>query len=109
MEIHKIEQMLVEAQSTGQKDVKKLIEEILLCEDLNMNYADKEIVRQSMAIGVKVYEAMVKGIGEKNAFELLEEYEEVCDKVRMMEKEHWVRVGIRLGNAFANVISNIMN
>ena len=62
MEIHKIEQMLVEAQSTGQKDVKKLIEDILLCEELNMNYADKEIVRQSMAIGVKVYEAMAKGI-----------------------------------------------
>ena len=108
MEIHKIEQILVESHATVQEDIKKMIEEILLCEDLNMNYADKEEVIQSMALGVKVYEAMTKGIGEKNAFELLEEYEEVCNKVRMMEKEHWVRVGIILGNAFANVISNIM-
>ena len=105
MEFHKIEQMLVEAQSTGQKDVKKLIEDILLCEELNMNYADKEIVRQSMAIGVKVYEAMTKGIGEKDAFELLEDYEETCDKVRMMEKEHWVKVGVRLGYALKQIIN----
>ena len=88
MEVKKVKKLIEETQFFLLDDVDKLIESILLSDDLNCNYGDSVDVTESMALGVKVYEAMIKGIGEKEAYALLEEYEEAQDKVRMMEKEY---------------------
>lgn len=103
MQIDKVKKLIAESQEFLQKDVDKMIESILLSDDLNCNYGDQKIVIESLVLGVKVYEAMCKGIGEKEAFSLLEQYDEAQNKVRMMEKEYWVKAGIRIGCAFCGI------
>ena len=86
-----------------------MIESILLSDGLNCNYEDREIVIESLALGVRVYVAMCKGIGEKEVFTLLEQYDEAQDKVRMMGKEYRVKAGIRIGCAFAFLNKQLQN
>lgn len=106
MQIEKVKNLIEESQEYLQNDIDNMIESMLLSEDLNRNYGDNVDMTNSMSLGIKVYEAMVKGIGEKEAFTLLEEYEEAQDKVRMMEKEYWVKSGIRIGSAFSRIVNN---
>lgn len=105
MEIEKVKRVLSESKLDVQADVEKMIESIIYSDELNMNYNQWPETTESLALGVKVYEAMINGVGEEQAFSLLEAYDEARERVRDIEKKYWVKNGIRLGFAFQQIIN----
>ncbi|MBE6108454.1 MAG: hypothetical protein E7192_07470 [Erysipelotrichaceae bacterium] len=81
------------------------IQRILLDDELNRNIVDSRPIKKSLHIRSKIHEAMCKGISNQEASDLLEQYDEIDNGIHEAEREHWLKVGIRIGYEFFPIIN----
>ena len=85
--------------------MRNIIETILLDDELNRNIVDSRLIEKSLHIRSKIHEAMCKGISNLEASDLLEQYDQIDNEIHEAEREHWLKVGVRIGYEFFSIIN----
>ncbi len=82
-----------------------LIQILLLDEELNRSIVNDNVLGRALQVESKIRDVLHKSISKQEAFDLFETYTEIINEIHEVEKEHWLKTGIRMGYEFHEIIN----
>ena len=83
-----------------------LVQTILLDDELNHNAVDASLMEKALCIRAKLKKAMCTGVSKQEAFNLLEQSDEIDNEIHDAEKEYWFKLGIKMGYEVHEIINH---